>query len=269
MVQINGEKFSTRILSGESAERVYIITGTTSDAEARVALLTEAPAAIVSGTKTLKIDIDACDVEEQSDGLWEGTAVYGSGGGGAKEILDIGQLTVSYQFSAQQTNYKQSLETKSIVTKLPNQIDFNKSINVTQDGVQGVEVEVPVLSATISKKIATSAITDSYIGQIYNTVGTTNESYFRGLQAGEGLMTGVSGADNGDGTWDFDYNYAISPNETNLVIAQGLTIPQKAGWDYLWVYYAVEDTPQGPVQKPVQAQVEKIYRSKNWGALNI
>lgn len=265
---IDGEKYATRQLSGDRAERVYLIRNTDDDVEARALLLATAPLAIVTNGRTIPIDLDATEVLEIEDNIWNGTVSYRRGGG---SVIESGQFKLSYDITVQNYTLFVSRETKEkkagvgfVVT------DFNQVINVNgSGGADGVDYQVPVMTGTVEKIFPEEQITESYIGNLYATVGTVNASPYRGLQAGEGLLTGVSGNDNGDGTWTFNFTYAISPNETNMSIGNGITIENKSGWDYLWVLYQALDNPAiGVIPKPAQANVERIYRWTNWGVLN-
>lgn len=271
MAIINGEKYGTRTLGGDRAERVYVIREATDDLDAMSALISVAPLSIANGIKNIPIDIDNIEVLEIDDaqGIYEGTVPYRSGSGAS--IDEVGEFSLSYDISVTNYTLKYSRQTVSSgAIAGVNKVNFGKAINATKTGVEGVDYQVPVMQGNITKVFSEGQITDAYIGNLYKTVGTVNAGFFRGLQAGEGLLTSVDLKSNQDGTWNGTFGWGISPNETNLDVGNGLIVPSKRGWDYLWIAYATTDEGDfGPVQKPWQYNVEQIYPYTNWGVLNI
>lgn len=263
---INGEKYGTRILSGDRAERLYLITNTTSDLEARTALIATAPTSITNGMKTLYIDYDSLEVIELEDEIWEGRVLYQTSG-----ATENNNISINYDISTTRFNRRFSYQTVSQTVKQGEDTrNFGQAINVTNDTIDGVEYEVPVMTGSVTKKFTSGQVNDAWIGNLYHTVGTVNAGYFRGLQAGEGLLIAVNGSTDDEGDWDFTFTWAISPNETNLVVSPDITVASKRGWDYLWVSYAkVDDAIAGPLPVAKQANVERIYRYTNWNVLGI
>ena len=120
---------------------------------------------------------------------------------------------------------------------------------------------------TLAGIAETVLFTAAYKGKLFALTGKTNAGAFKGLAIGEGLFLGASGTQQGKGDWSITFNFAGSPNKTNLTIT-GIA---KKGWEYLWVRY--KDKKDGstnlPVKVPASVHVERVYESGNFGDLGI
>ncbi len=128
--------------------------------------------------------------------------------------------------------------------------DFQGAIGVSADGVEGIDITVPVYHFAETHYKPDNQITGAYKGVLFNLTGKVNGDVFRGFAPGEVLFLGASGAKRGSGTeadWEITYRFAASPNASGLSIGPigGIT---KQGWDYLWVdgsYEHAEIYPAG------------------------
>ena len=70
--------------------------------------------------------------------------------------------------------------------------------------------------------------------------------------------------------WEITFRFAVSPNQSSLQVGK-LKVPNKRGWDYLWVRYAdTEDTASHTlVKSPLGAYVERVYEEGDFSALGI
>lgn len=138
--------------------------------------------------------------------------------------------------------------------------DFKGAINVTEDGVAGVDVTVRELVQqwTIVKTDAEVATIDDYL---YDLTGKVNNGSFYGYAAGECLFLGATGEQRiAGGDWTITLKVAIQPNSASLTVGD-ITIASKKGWDHLWVLYEhTEDaTAKKLVQRPRAAYVVQVY----------
>lgn len=255
------EKFG-RLLSDESAELTYIVRGTTSDVTARLELLAAAPP-IHNGLKR-----DDAEVEEIAPGMWLGVVRYTTSGGPP----EVGESTFSFETRGGSQHITQSLQTVGSyaapgIAAAP---DFGGAIGVTDSGIDGVDITVPVYTFSETHHFAPEFVTTAYKGTLFNLTGRVNDAPFKGLAAGECLFLGAAGTRRGDDPWEISFAFAGSPNITNLSVG-GITGIAKKGWEYLWVRYAeAEDTAAKMlVRKPIAAYVERVYREGNFAALGI
>ena len=84
------------------------------------------------------------------------------------------------------------------------------------------------------------------------------------------LFLGASGSKRGNGDWEITFNFAASPNQTNITVGD-ITVAQKLGWEYMWVRYAdAEDTiAKAIVKKPIAVYIERVYELGDFSNLGI
>jgi hypothetical protein len=270
------ERYLGRKTSGKSAERSFIISGATNEAEALSALLTNSAVPVgVNGFVRLAAD---CSVEELADGQYLGTAVYGNPDFTQR---DPGNFTISFDISGQTQKITQSLATIHKYTRPSSwQRDFKGAINVNSDGsVEGCDILVPVVNYTVNYTFPQTQFDDgTYIRKLMAAVGSVNSDSFKGLAPGEGLLSRVSGQRRADKAWDLSFGFGVSLNVSsdngNTLTVGDITDIEKDGWDYLWVYYAEEQqTAAGGVnyvtKLPVHAFVERVYRRTAFANLGL
>jgi hypothetical protein len=270
--------------TGKQIEREFKVSGYTDDDAARAALLasSELPATIGDYKRQ---DAD-CGVEEMGPGLWLGTGVWRipDGGGGPEEPA-INSFTVSVDISGQSQKITQALThvadyaPAGKVARL-----FYGAIGVTPEGIEGADILVPQMSFTLNYKADASLITDEYIRDtIPAVVGCQNDDEFLGYDAGELLLTRVSGTKRYDSedelwVWELSFGFSVSRNAEDLTIESvdgPIVIEDKRGWDYVWVRYeerTVErtvgsDTIKYTARVPVSAHVEQVYYDTDYDQL--
>jgi hypothetical protein len=266
------EKFESRRLvkaangTNSSAELAYIVIGTDDDIAAHNALEAEAPATYAT------LPRQSVQIEPLGPGLWEGQARYGlSGGGGG---TPTGESTFQFDTGGGTQHITQSLATLQRVPA-PGMVapDFQGAIGVSTDGVEGIDITVPVYHFAETHYKPDNQITGAYKGVLFNLTGKVNGDGFRGFAPGEVLFLGASGSKRGSGAeadWEITYRFAASPNVTGLSIGPINGINKK-GWEYLWVRYAdQEDTAaKAIVKRPIAAYVERVYESGSFAALQL
>lgn len=268
------EKFESRRLvksvtgSNSSAELAYIVLGTDNDIAARDALEAEAPNTYAT------LPRQSVQIEPLGPGLWDGLARYALVGGGGGGGLPTGESTFQFDTGGGTQHITQSLATVQRVPA-PGMVapDFQSAIGVSADGVEGIDITVPVYHFAETHYKPDAQITGAYKGVLFNLTGKVNADGFRGFAPGEVLSLGASGAKRGSSTeadWEITYRFAASPNVSGLSVGPigGIT---KKGWEYLWVRYSdQEDTAaKALVKRPVAAYVERVYESGSFAALGL
>lgn len=145
--------------------------------------------------------------------------------------------------------------------------DYKRAIGVTKDKVEGVEIYVPNQEWTESKRFA--FVTRKYYEDLVRLTGTVNKDPFWGFKIGEVLFLGATGRGNSESGWECGFKFAVSLRKEAFEICGGLTVPGKAGWDYLWVAYGDGESNKGMVQKPIFAAVERVYEFGDFSKLGI
>lgn len=260
------EKFRSRVVEegvNPSAELRYDIFGVADDVEARNELRSAAPAAFdLFGTGLWLLPRESLHVQRIGVNWWEGTAHYSAlrlanerlstfdTGGGVQRITQS-RATVQRYAPAGQT--------------APN---YRGAIGVTADGVEGVDIVVPVFH--FSETRFPDALTNEHKGVIFSLTGRVNNNDFLGYDAGEVLFLGASGSRRGSGVWEVLYRFAASPNFENLTIGD-ITGIDKKGWEYLWVRYADSEdaAAKALVKKPLAVYIERVYDQGDMSLLGI
>lgn len=266
-----------RSLSGDTYERRYLVTGTMSDTEARDAVLGEAP--LVYGS----LRRDDVRVEELRGrvGHWLAEVSYIS--------ADIAEPVTGDQWFSMSSRVETTRITRSretVGTFAPSgetAVDYGNLIGVTPDGVDGVDIQVPIYSFTVDKYLAPNIGADAnYIRDITRLIATVNKDPFSVRTAmdetgstivfepHEVLLLGASAGRRGDQPWEFRFEFAASPNIDDLDIS-GIAGIVKRGWDYLWLRYETfEDSAQRVLlRKPIAAYVEQVYGEGDFNRLRI
>lgn len=264
------EKFESRKSTkgdNPSAELVYTVRGTNDDLAARNAAETTSPATYDSQPR------QSVSVEPVGDELWEAVVRYGKAPGGS--LPEPGESVFSFDTGGGTQHITQSKETVSSHAPSGGSApDFGGAIGVTADGVEGVDITVPVFHFSETHYKPDEQITPAYKGVLFSLTGKVNADTFRGFQPGEVLFLGASGSKRAqvgeEEDWEITYRFAASPNVTGLSIGPINGISKK-GWEYLWVRYADQEdtTAKAIVKRPIAAYVERVYESGNFAALDL
>jgi len=168
------------------------------------------------------------------------------------------------------TPYQRGDESKTLLYK---PVNHGALVNVTEEGVEGVDVVIPTLDFTITKEFAAGAVTMSFVRLLYSLTGTVNADNFLGFAPGELLYKGVDASFNDD-SWAISYEFSAIPNVNNIqitapvfnpqrqVVTGVFEIPSKKGWEFLWIEF-IEGV--GPLKKVMkQVNVVKVYPEANF-----
>ena len=168
------------------------------------------------------------------------------------------------------TPYKQGDEEKK---PLYDTVNHGALVNVTEEGVEGVDVIIPTLDFTVTKEFAADVVTMNFVRLLYSLTGTVNADYFLGFAPGELLYKGVDASFNDD-RWTIAYEFSAIPNVSNMqitapvlnpqreVITGVFEIPSKQGWELLWIEFTEGVGPLKQIMK--QINVIKVYPEANF-----
>lgn len=164
--------------------------------------------------------------------------------------------------------------------------NFGRAVNVTKDGVEGVDIIVPKLELTLN--LRPNYITREWINLLYWYTGRVNDRTFLGYRKGEVLCLGASGQSQTptDGTtpaWTVTIKWAVAPTrgtpsgtdatpvEQKLQLSEDplLYVPGAEGWDYVWVSYTQTVDGGRTVSQPCYAYVERMYPYANFDDLGL
>jgi len=92
---------------------------------------------------------------------------------------------------------------------------------------------------------------------LFILTGRVNQAAFKGFAAGEVLFLGASGSKRGDGDWEITFNYAASPNVTNLPVGS-ITVASKKGGVPL--HTMRQDLKRAPVLSAGRYDLVTVFR---------
>lgn len=263
---ISGPKV-TRGPEGSRAETIWRARGFAQtegeDAQTAVeeAVLAEAP-------ETYR-DWPVIAVESEPDGQdWLVTLTYSVGGG------SLAEQTETFTTGRSTSKVTVSLGTQRAYGAGAAVGDNGGLINVTREGVEGVDLVVPDPSESITRTFSPADWTTEYKRTLIELAGRVNEQPFRGWEAGECLFLGASGTRKGNSPIEVTFEFAISVNRDDIELELGGTsVPniEKAGHEYIWVTWkeAEAGSPPRLVKNPVRAYVEKTYPVADFDRLEL
>lgn len=248
----------------------YLVFEAADEDAALAAARTKAAARTVSGMVLDELEV----TERVNKDTWKVKAIYKDEDSDDPADPDEDEETTSFAFDTGGGTMHRNQSIKT-VSKVPNDApDFNGAIEVDNEGnVNGVDVTMPVLNFTETHTMNGSRVTTSYKKTVAALTGTVNSSGFRGFSAGEVLFLGASGTKRSkkpNAPWEITFRFAVSPNQPSLQVGK-LKVPNKRGWDYLWVRYAdkVADNRKNVIKEPVAAYVEQVYPTGDFGNLGL
>ena len=134
------------------------------------------------------------------------------------------------------------------------------AINVHGDEVEGTEVIGPALKITVHFTHPAGIITLPQIKFLARITGRTNSDTFLTFAPGETLFLGASGSEGSDAPTEVGYQFAMSENLHNQIIA-GINVAQKKGWDIVWFEFEKEVREGKRVKLPQYIHVDRVYES--------
>jgi len=177
------------------------------------------------------------------------------------------------EFSFDTTGGSAHITTSLGTTSYPSMAspDYKNSINVTNDGVEGVDILAPKFSFQLKLVLNYDDATMlTYALTLAALTGTTNDDTFKGFAEGEVLFAGAVGSKRTGGNWEVTYYFEAEENITGLTIGD-ITGIEKKGWEYLWVVFVkYEDTALHMiVERPNAVYVEQVYYASDFSVLGV
>lgn len=139
-------------------------------------------------------------------------------------------------------------------------VGFGEAINVTESGVEGVDIIVPTLSFSETRNFVASEM-PALRAILFGLCGRTNSAPFLGFDVGEVLYAGASGGLTGGNTFgDVTHKFIASPNLADITVGNINGISKK-GHEYLWIFSVEELDPGTNTVRiyPKQATVVRVY----------
>jgi hypothetical protein len=148
-------------------------------------------------------------------------------------------------------------------------IDYKGAIGVDKDGkVEGCDFP-PEPRITWKRTVARPHVSQGYIATLAATAGRPNNATFYHFDAGSVLYLGADGQYTQADGWSITHHFGVEENEIDIAICEGLVVPAKKGWEYLWVAYEEIREGDSVATVPAAAYVEELVRPANFALLGI
>lgn len=157
---------------------------------------------------------------------------------------------------------------KEHIASYPDDGDFHKgALGVNGDGeVEGTETIIPTLKLNVTYKHPLAAVSLDYVKTLHRFTGRTNSSTFLTFAAGELLYLGAAGSDGSESEADVTYQFAASPNETDLTFGP-ITGVAKKGWEYAWIEFKDAVSGGQAVREPKRVHVDRVYDAVDFASI--
>lgn len=261
-------------LGGDSGNRSYRITGTTSETDARSALLTAAP----SSYSGLPIDYAGCRVEpmDGNPNEWLGTASY-------KAVSPTTQPVDTLQLSADFGGESWHVESAAAhIASYPGDgyasaPNHNGGINWDGQGYNGVDLPgSPSWRFAVTRVVSEENI-QTYLSTVIGCVNKTNASSVtmttvNGLTITAGaeqlVLFNAGLSQRSDSKWEARLSFGFFESDTNVTV-RGVSGVTRTGSQYLWVETttAYDETSKQPYGKVVAVHVERVYKTASFTSL--
>lgn len=270
------KELRTRELSVDPAltlEREYLVRGPEDEIEAERVLLEKTPETI-SLPRRDPLFRGTYSVSEKGPKWWEAKIKYAEaftdvGGVGGQETLRL-----SFGVQTETVHITQALKT---IGRYPQEgkdaQDYYGVIGQTHDlEAAGCDILTAKLSFNITVFCPQAYVTYAWVRGLSQVVGHPNDAPWKEFGTGEVMCLGVSGAYRQlMRDWELSYSFLVSPTMRDLEIMGLVPITEKIGFDYLWVRYEKVAIDDGKVivQRPIQANVERVYTFADYSFLGL
>jgi hypothetical protein len=144
-----------------------------------------------------------------------------------------------------------------------------------QKQVAGTDVVSPQYKFSETHYFSVLDVDNFYKGILFSLTGRVCNAPFKGLNPGECLFLGATGTLRDQFWWEINYDFAGSPNSTNVVLNEGgldqITVAEVGGWDYLWV--ETEEAEDGTAfsikMNLLGAYVDRVYDDGDFSFMGI
>jgi len=263
--------------TGRNTKRkmLYHVLGSDVDGDIKTAILAKAPALFSANGIDLVLD----DISKTQIGpeFWAAEVSYiDPEKQEDKEKRAENTLVASWDTTGGTQHISTSLETRGSARRSLSHDppeNFGKAIEVTENGVNGTDVVVPLLRLELEYKFPNASVTDAYIRKLRDLTGTTNNGTFKGWEQGDLLFLGSSGrqATKGGITARFIFaaGKAITGSFGYYDEAGDPADLTKRAHDHLWYYFAREAGDESIVQRPKWLYIERVYEETDFAEIGI
>lgn len=267
---VSVEQMFPERLDNDRAESQWLVRGASTAYAARSAVESTAPTTLIN-TDLKRTNVEVRLLEGvDSTNAWLARVQYTRPGAKSQDPPVPGEAA---RWSFETTGGQQHIEVgeshvNSYAPAGETAPDHDGAINVTEDGVEGVDVGAPTFRFSLTKAFNDGS--EPSASTLADLTFTTNQATFQGFAAGEVLFLGATGSQRDDGSWEITFTFERRKNRTGLTIGS-ITGIAKKGWEYLWVEFRqdTDATAGRRVRLPIAVHVEQVYESGDFSQLGV
>jgi hypothetical protein len=148
--------------------------------------------------------------------------------------------------------------------------NFGGLINVTPEGVEGFDAEIPAFNFIYHATFTSASLTQSYSLAVAGITKTVNSATWHGFAAGTVFFGGLAGrVKRGADQTTLSYKFRFEPIDAARTDANSISLPDRSAFDPLWYSQTREiDTSSGRlVRKSASAHIDRVYGFSDFSAL--
>lgn len=146
------------------------------------------------------------------------------------------------------------------------EIDHKGAIGVGENGeIEGTDIVIPALSMTYDYRYPQGVIDESFARFCAGAVAHTNANPWRGFQAEELLLVGITGSGS-DAEASAQVKVIASQNTSSLTVGEITSIVKK-GHHYLDITFMDYIDGGKPAKKPRQVTIHRVYDSIDFASV--
>ena len=186
----------------------------------------------------------------------------------SEPLSGTANVEYSFELGVSANNVKYSLDTTSYDAVGETVPDFGGAIGVSDDSINGVDIESPQGTFSYTLTESTAFFTPAYLAAVESIVGHVNSTAFLLRDVGEVLFLGASGSVSLSGDSSLTFRFARSANRGNFTV-QGVTIGAKLGWQYLEPIYerTKDDVAKRISRKLLGFSVHTVYPTADFASV--
>lgn len=259
--------------NGQEFELKFALTGTSDRLEALAHIVMNTEPEIDS---IPRVDMSAEPVDGFNE-LWTVTIEYAVGGGSTGNLpeSDIGEERMRFSTKGgtkrifQAANHIADYANTDIGVDPPN---HEGAINVTTEGIEGIEIDDTGFGFQITKIVAFVDFTRVYTQMLYYATNKVNSSSWRDYEPGELRIVDISADQRDAESFSVVFEFLAIPNVVDQTIGD-ITGIAKLGHELAWAEHAklVDETTDPPTirQKIKAVHIEETYGYFDFNALGL
>jgi len=241
---------------------VYRVTETQAESTAAGLISAAAPATVtVNGITLYPYTLTMTREAAKS---WVGEYVYR-----AFEYPQVGEIEIELDTDGGTARFTQARSHLGDYVASGVAPSFGGLLNVTENGVEGIDAEVAAFNFTYHATFTGAALTQAYLLTVAALTKTINSATWHGFAAGTVFFRGVGGRIRKSATEvTLAFRFRFEPIDSARTDANGISLPDRSGHDVL--HYSSQhsiDAPSGRLtQKATAAHIDRVYEFSAFSA---